>query len=120
MSQVVKLVSGKTTLVIKTVRPAATGLIVDVSLTTSTPDTLSARRLARYDTTDANVVATLPLAASVAKDTVIAAINEVGANVVNVTRSGSDTINSVAGPHVLASGVGKQFISNGITNWTAL
>ena len=44
----------------------------------------------------------------------------VGGNSVNVTRAGTDTINSVVGPHALSAAVGKRFFTDGVSNWSAI
>jgi hypothetical protein len=43
--------------------------------------------------------------------------NEVGANAVNVSPAGADTINGGAGAVAVAQGAAKMFISDGVSNW---
>ena len=120
MSQTVTLVSGRQTIQLNTSRAAATELIIDAALTTSGPDDLTARRLARYNTNSGDIVSNLPPASSVRKNTVIAVKNEVGGNDVDVTPDGLDTIDSVAALLAIGPSVGTEFYSDGVSNWTAL
>ena len=107
-------------LVIGVFDPAAPATIIDAALVSSTPDSLTVGRLARYDTTAGDIVANLPLADSLPKNASVTVKNEVGGNNVLVTRAGADTIDSVVGPHTVAPVVAFRFVTNGSDNWTAV
>lgn len=94
--------------------------VMDSVLVTATPDSLASQRLARYDTTAGNIVANLPSASSVPIGRAITVKNEAGANNVNVTPAGADTIDGIAAALALTPGLNAEFVSDGVSNWTAL
>jgi len=91
----------------------------DGALTTATPDTLTAHRFGKYDSTAGNLVANIPAAADVKKGDKVGAFNQAGANSVTVTRSGGDTIDGAAADTVLAAGEKVILISDGVSDWTS-
>ena len=76
--------------------------------------------LDRVDTTAGNVVGNLPPASAVFKGRICAAKNYAGANSVNVTPNGADTIDGVAALYAIAAGDAAQFVSDGVSDWTRI
>lgn len=73
--------------------------------------------LARFDTTATDRAANLPGSIQGGAGDFVAAINEVGANNVNLTPAGGD---SVIGGTVLAAGETAMLVSDGLGNWIRL
>lgn len=69
------------------------------------------------DTSAADVVATLPAASASTIGKVYFFFNRAGANNINVTKTGADTIDGGAGPYAVATTTGAMIVGVSATGW---